>query len=676
MNIQNKFKKANVIYKITKDYDLEGGTLIIPVGCTLDFQGGSFKNGTIVGNDTKIETEQEKIFNEDIIINGSWNVSYINSNWFKNSNKKDVIKQLVNFTNDDVQNTIIIESGNYSVSVPKNIHNIEGNAAFYLKSNTNLIINGTISLVDSPYRATVIISTNNKNNIKISGSGTLVGNKINMPSTVDGEFGHGIYVTGNNIEINDIKIKDCWGDAILIGNEITHNISSNITIQNVELFSCRRQGISVLYGKNIYIKNCLIHDIKGIEKAEAGIDLEISYNWQSIEQIIIENCTIYNCAGINSWVMYTPTENEDIYPIHNIEIKNNKIYDTTNRAINLRKTRNSIISNNRISVTDYSTVVAEGNRVTIDNNTLESIHISSEELATIVTSGDSMVVCNNTVSGYYFMRIAPNTVCIGNNIKTNYLFHLTSSTSLNSNIILKNNIITCIDFEYPFLYGDISDNIIKTSSFKIINGYCIIRYNNITLNADNKSIYLGQRSMVKDNYFILRSSTVVNVYGESNIDNNSFLNGMLQIEEDNVSICNNKFINGTDRFINVKKNVVIIFNNTFTRTSGSVERAIFIEGNNLYGIMIFMNTTASNINNLVQSNGTGNKLNIIYNRGSVTPTEDIGKFVIKQSVPLFGNTKPDTTGFNNVLISFFDKSINKPIWWTGTKWVDATGTEV
>ena len=25
---------------------------------------------------------------------------------------------------------------------------------------------------------------------------------------------------------------------------------------------------------------------------------------------------------------------------------------------------------------------------------------------------------------------------------------------------------------------------------------------------------------------------------------------------------------------------------------------------------------------------------------------------------------------------YFDTTLNKPIWWTGTKWVDATGTEV
>lgn len=52
--IQNKFNKPNVIYKITKDIDLEGGTLTIPAGCTLDFQGGSIINGTLILNNTLI----------------------------------------------------------------------------------------------------------------------------------------------------------------------------------------------------------------------------------------------------------------------------------------------------------------------------------------------------------------------------------------------------------------------------------------------------------------------------------------------------------------------------------------------------------------------------------------------------------------------------------------------
>ena len=82
MNIQNKFKKTNTIYKITKDMDLEGSTLIIPVGCTLDFQGGSFKNSTIEGNGTAIQSELRKIFDDNVVLEGVWDIKEAYPEWF------------------------------------------------------------------------------------------------------------------------------------------------------------------------------------------------------------------------------------------------------------------------------------------------------------------------------------------------------------------------------------------------------------------------------------------------------------------------------------------------------------------------------------------------------------------------------------------------------------------
>lgn len=52
--VQSLFTKANQIYKITKDIDLDGGTLTIPEDCTLDFQGGRIINGTVQLNNTKV----------------------------------------------------------------------------------------------------------------------------------------------------------------------------------------------------------------------------------------------------------------------------------------------------------------------------------------------------------------------------------------------------------------------------------------------------------------------------------------------------------------------------------------------------------------------------------------------------------------------------------------------
>lgn len=81
MAIQDKFNKPNVIYKITKDIDLEGGTLTIPEGCTLDFQGGSFRNGTITGSNTKVKAGLEKLFN-GITIAGTWENEESSPIWF------------------------------------------------------------------------------------------------------------------------------------------------------------------------------------------------------------------------------------------------------------------------------------------------------------------------------------------------------------------------------------------------------------------------------------------------------------------------------------------------------------------------------------------------------------------------------------------------------------------
>ena len=43
--IQNRFNKTNTIYKITQDLNLRHGELVLPSGCTLDFQGGKIING-------------------------------------------------------------------------------------------------------------------------------------------------------------------------------------------------------------------------------------------------------------------------------------------------------------------------------------------------------------------------------------------------------------------------------------------------------------------------------------------------------------------------------------------------------------------------------------------------------------------------------------------------------
>lgn len=81
---QTMVGKENVIYHIQYDYNLNGQTIIIPEGCILLFQGGTFTNGLIKSNNTIIEgdpkdsplfgafwTPEGKLYNPLLLLNNS-----------------------------------------------------------------------------------------------------------------------------------------------------------------------------------------------------------------------------------------------------------------------------------------------------------------------------------------------------------------------------------------------------------------------------------------------------------------------------------------------------------------------------------------------------------------------------------------------------------------------------
>lgn len=90
----NMIAQANTVYEIRYDFDLNGNEIIVPAGCTLNFQGGSFSNGTIVGQNTAIISPIVKIFNTTATVNnnvvtlsgvkltGTWNIEGLYPEYF------------------------------------------------------------------------------------------------------------------------------------------------------------------------------------------------------------------------------------------------------------------------------------------------------------------------------------------------------------------------------------------------------------------------------------------------------------------------------------------------------------------------------------------------------------------------------------------------------------------
>ena len=107
------------VYKIVSDIDLSGTTLTLPANCTLDFQGGSFSNGTISLTNTELKGN---IKLSSITLTGSCSNDITKLSWFTDDLANDYsanLQSLVNVTK--VQGTVDIDSLSFIVNTTVNI---------------------------------------------------------------------------------------------------------------------------------------------------------------------------------------------------------------------------------------------------------------------------------------------------------------------------------------------------------------------------------------------------------------------------------------------------------------------------------------------------------------------------------------------------------------------------
>jgi hypothetical protein len=165
------FTKTNHIYKIVDHIDLQGETLTMPANCTLDFQGGSFSNGTIIGSNTKIKAGLQKIFNTDITLSGTWIADSLSPEHFG----------IIGI--DATQDTTYIQKA------------LDCCSAINIK---------TVKLQNKTYQISSSLLI--QSNIKLEGAASRVWNNGSATILSLAENVVGITVESTGVEINDLKI--------------------------------------------------------------------------------------------------------------------------------------------------------------------------------------------------------------------------------------------------------------------------------------------------------------------------------------------------------------------------------------------------------------------------------------------------------------------------------------
>lgn len=659
---KDMINKSNTIYEIRYDFDLNGEEITVPEGCILDFQGGSLNNGVIVGNNTAIQSSPIKIFDIDIELKDNWNASEAYPEWF--GAKGDGIND-----DRDAFNKTFSVFDVISLS-PKKIYNVTAwrddivatkRVGILLKSNSVLKgNNATIKTSNNNNLGYNILCCYDVDNVTIQDL-YLIGDKGEYEnSTVQHGFGLGIHGS-SNVYANNIKATNMQGDGFYIGALDTSEskTSSDIILNNCYANSNYRNALSIICGDYITVKNSQFYN----HGFYATVDLEPNHNYESIKNVRFENCFIRNTEVEHAAFAQDDTVDTSISQValHNCEIvglvrilqKNPASYinlidcKITDGIVKIDSVGKTLIKNSYIKKHPYHYGVTFNQEFTHDISSTSSgtkiINTTIDCAETVQwLEGTAISFVGGTLDSiykYYNIELYNIDVINDNNARPIRLFNYAEfdKESIKFNKVKFYGKYTDATIGNPIFISecDIQIKAVKTENFgsyiSFYEKYIFTSPSSMTL----KKGYIGDGI-----YTIINNSEGNVIISKGDFDkilHNGVVTSQVIIPSNEIAYL---FVDYKNSICNIVKN-----HNTI-EFQETLEASYKFTGHFYY----------SKENNCICING---------NNGM--------RYFYADNVNRIGNERPINIpeGYQ-----FYDKSLNKPIWWTGSKWVDATGADV
>lgn len=283
---------------------------------------------------------------------------------------------------------------------------IDRNDTIYLENKTYkihcLIIGSNKTIIGKGHKTQMVkanTSPLNKNEpiFKIVGKNVTIKN-ISVKGNIlddEGEWNHSFAISTdkgniNNVVIENVHIFDVRGDGIYIGS---HNnfTCSDISIKNIKVKNCYRNGISITNGTRVNIFNVTVN-----HAGLLGIDMEMDPgNKPKLSHIYIDSFEVQSLAILG---------NHDNL-IDNIEIKNG-----------------TINGQNSFSTPSFKLTTVHGNGITIRNSKnifCEKIKMLNQDRFAVYTMKEHGDVYSDKI---YFKNITQEKISLKDSIYNSYNF--------------------------------------------------------------------------------------------------------------------------------------------------------------------------------------------------------------------------------------------------------------
>lgn len=633
--------EANTIYEIRYDFDLDGKEITIQEGCVLKFCGGSFSNGVIVFNNTIINSKDINCIKRSIEVQGSIanEISYLD--WFDAAGD-GIVDDTIPLRNCFCHciNTVIIPSGTYIINIQPGASNKTPRIFF-----------------ESQYIAKKIIGI---------GNATIKLGKDNCDTRIFKGFAAIFHLTGDY----DYVFENITFDFNYKDNPIYQYTSNNVGVE-VNGQQIAIEGYKIA---SLSVKECTFIEPSGTNtvtmRGSATSD-HLYYNVEKCKFIDVGKKSFFNNSETQAYHDVSTLGCHSAFGGN----PNAKFY------VNISDNYANGAGGNCFDFCEFT-----GDYTVFKNNVIENYYIGCMPL----TCGK---FCNCRISNNRFVRVGRAIGLWNNTDNISFL----DSDIIYDNITIDNNyVIIDIDSRLKEANWTSINNKVEDYYIPDIKRYGLLvqmqEMKSVNcINITNNYVEYLDYSQVPDSVFgLFRNSCILLVVGnrkettlkELNIYNNTFKNAPNGIVRNAVFL--------KLETINIQGN---IFLNVLNRTtiSESNEGIFSVNGLNEYAHKML--SVIDNI--VVESEKTNNtKPEIVFGEFGRSKNDSVVENLIYAGNIIRGNFKEEikVNSPKNVIyksfnilssrptynksykgVCVFDTTLNKPIWWNGTIWIDNDG---
>ncbi|MCF6175145.1 MAG: right-handed parallel beta-helix repeat-containing protein [Victivallaceae bacterium] len=319
------------------------------------------------------------------------------------------------FLDDSTYTKIIIQPGTGNASwAVKPLFFSHANSEIHL--NENVVLEALAG--GYPNGGDCVLTATNLSNIMVTGDAgaKILMHKDEYANLAVAEWRNVLkFMSCSNVTVSGLILANSGGDGIYLGDASGTGYCSNVTITDVIVDGCARNGVSVISVDGLTITNSIFKNTQGQGNAAsngpwAGIDFEPNNSSERLQNIVIDNCEFINNG--RTGVQISTAKLAGSTALVSLTVKNSKMQGNGLYGIRLSYLAASI---------DNSSLVAFQNCDIQDNKDF-GVWIGSKSRDSGLLSFTDCYLKNNNLAGSdtaFFIYTFSNTTEIGGNIQLN-----------------------------------------------------------------------------------------------------------------------------------------------------------------------------------------------------------------------------------------------------------------